>query len=166
MQDLFGFLSVDHWLAILRIGVGLWWLKSFLHKPHKLFVSGQMADWTLSLAENHPLPAFGRFIKWLVEPNRAWFPYLILAAELAVGIGMTFGFLTPVSILVALILNLNYISLAGVRPNDITVNKAYQCEQGQNWNMIVAEVVLFFMVRTAGCTWSVDHFFGLLCGVA
>jgi thiosulfate dehydrogenase [quinone] large subunit len=122
-----------------------------------------MVDWTLSLADNHPLPAFGRLIKRLVAPNASWFPYLILLGELAIGIGMTLGFLTPVAILVAIFLNLNYISLAGVRPRDINVNRAYQCEQGQNWNMLVAEVVLFFTVAFAGCTWSLDGALGLFC---
>ncbi|HEY5575046.1 MAG TPA: hypothetical protein VIK64_18645 [Anaerolineales bacterium] len=163
MEDTFGFLTVSQWLAVLRIGIGLWWLKSFLHKPHRTFVGGQMVNWTLSLAENHPLPAFGRLIKRLVAPNASWFPYLILLGELAVGIGMTLGFLTPVAILVAIFMNLNYISLAGVRPKDINVNRAYQCEQGQNWNMLVAEVVLFFTIAFSGCTWSLDSALGLFC---
>lgn len=165
MEDIFGFLTVNQWLAILRIGIGLWWLKSFLHKPHKRFVSGQMVGWTVALAENHPVPAYGRLIKGLIAPNAAWFPYLILLGELAVGIGMIFGFLTPISILVGIFLNLNYISLAGVKPKDHSVNAAYQCEQGQNWTMLVSEVVLFFMVASAGCTWSIDHALGLFCGL-
>ena len=43
MNTLFGILTVEQWLALLRIGIGLWWLKSFLHKPLRQFVSGQMA---------------------------------------------------------------------------------------------------------------------------
>jgi hypothetical protein len=43
MNTLFGILTVEQWLAILRIGIGLWWLKSVLHKPLRKFVSGQMA---------------------------------------------------------------------------------------------------------------------------
>lgn len=165
MQDIIGFLNANQWLAILRIGIGLWWLKSFLHKPHRKFVGGQMANWTLALADNHPVPAFGRAIKGLVAPNATWFPYLILAGELAVAIGMIFGFLTPITLLVAIFLNLNYLALAGVKPKDITVNAAYQCEQGQNWNMIIAQLVLFFLSAAAGCTWSIDGALGLFCGV-
>lgn len=164
MEDIFGFLTAGQWLALLRIGVGLWWLKSFLHKPHQEFVSGQMADWTLSLADNHPVPAYGRLIRGLVAPNRSWFPYLILIGELAVAIGMIFGLLTPITLLVAIFLNLNYISLAGVRPKDITINKAYQCEQGQNWNMIIAQVVLFALASASGCNWSADAALGVFCG--
>lgn len=159
METLFGILTVEQWLAILRIGIGLWWLKSFLHKPHRKFVSGQMVNWTLALADNHPSPAFGRLIKGLVEPNAAWFPYLILVAELAVAIGLIFGFLTPISLIVALFLNLNYITLAGVRPKDITINAAYQCEQGQNWTMIVSEITL--LATQSWSTWSIDSLLGL-----
>ncbi len=160
MVDIFGILTVQQWLAVLRIGVGLWWLKSFLHKPLREFAQGQMADWTLSLAENHPIPAFGGLITSLVGKNRSWFPYLVLAGELATGIGLTLGFLTPIAALVAIFMNLNYLALAGVRPKDKSVNPAYQCEQGQNINMLLAEVIIF--VLAAGSVWSVDSLLGLL----
>jgi thiosulfate dehydrogenase [quinone] large subunit len=165
MEDIFGFLNVNQWLAILRIGIGLWWLKSVLHKPLRKFVSGQMVNWTVALAENHPVPAFGGLIKGLVAPNAAWFPYLVLAGELAVAIGLIFGFLTPIALLVGIFLNLNYLLLAGVRPKDININRAYQCEQGQNWNMIIAQVVLFVLTSATGCTWSIDSALGLFCGI-
>jgi thiosulfate dehydrogenase [quinone] large subunit len=105
------------------------------------------------------VPAFGGVIKRIVEPNATWFPYLLLAGELAVAVGLILGFLTPISLLVALLLNLNYISLAGVRPKDISVNRAYQCEQGQNWNMIVAEVALLATISWS--VWSLDSLLGL-----
>ena len=159
MTDIFGFMPVEKWLAVLRIGLGLWWLKSFFHKPLKEFVGGQMVDWTVQLADNHPVEAFGRMLKAMIVPNRAWFPYLVLAGELAVGIGLTFGLLTPVALITGIFLNLNYISLAGVRPKDINVNKSYQCEQGQNWNMIVPQVVLLFL--GAWQVWSLDGVLGL-----
>ena len=158
-ETLFGILTVEQWLAILRIGIGLWWLKSVLHKPLKKFVSGQMVNWTLALADNHPSKTYGRFITRLVGNNKTIFPYLIVLGELAVAIGMIFGFLTPLAILVALLLNLNYISLAGVRPKDITINKAYQCEQGQNYTMIVGELVALATISWA--VWSIDSLIGL-----
>ena len=159
METLFNILTVEQWLAILRIGIGLWWLKSFLHKPHRKFVSGQMVNWTVALAENHPVPAYGRAIKRLVEPNASWFPYLILTAELAIAIGMILGFLSPISLIVALLLNLNYISLAGVRPKDISINTCYQCEQGQNWTMIVSELTLLATISWS--VWSIDSLLGI-----
>jgi len=159
METLFGILTVEQWLAILRIGIGLWWLKSVLHKPLSDFVSGQMTNWTIALAENHPIPAYGKLIKKTVEPNASWFPYLVLAGETAVAIGMIFGFLTPLALVVAIFLNLNYLALAGVRPKDISVNKAYQCEQGQNYTMIISELVLLATISWS--TLSIDSFLGL-----
>ena len=159
METLFGFLTVEQWLAILRIGIGLWWLKSVLHKPLRQFVSGQMTNWTLALAENHPVPAYGRLITATVKPNTSWFPYLVLAGESAVAIGLILGFLTPISLLVAIFLNLNYLALAGVKPKDITVNKAYQCEQGQNYTMLIAEITLLATISWA--VWSVDSLLGI-----
>jgi thiosulfate dehydrogenase [quinone] large subunit len=159
METLFGVLSVEQWLAILRIAIGLWWLKSFFHKPLKKFVSGQMVGWTLALADNHPSKTYGRMIKGLVEPTASWFPYLILAGELAVAIGMILGLFTPLALIVGIFLNLNYISLAGVRPKDITVNNCYQCEQGQNYTMLVAEITLLATISWA--VWSIDSLLGI-----
>lgn len=159
MDTLFGILTVEQWLAILRIGIGLWWLKSVLHKPLRDFISEDMVNWTLSLADNHPVPAYGKLIRRLVEPNASWFPYLVVLGESAVAIGLIFGFLTPISLIVALFLNLNYLALAGVRPKDINVNKSYQCEQGQNYVMIVSELTLLATVSWA--VWSVDSLLGI-----
>lgn len=159
MNDIFGFLNFAQWLALLRIAIGLWWIKSVLHKPLRAFLSDGMVSWTVSLAENHPAPAFGTMIKRMVESNASWFPYLVIAGEAAVGIGLTLGFLTPISALVAIFLNLNYLALAGVRPKDRSVNPAYQCEQGQNLTMIAAEILL--IVMAAGSAWSLDSLMGI-----
>ena len=159
MFDFLHVISLEQGLAIIRIGLGLWWLKSVLHKPYPAFVKGQMADWTVSLGENHPVPWYGKLIGGMVDKNRAWFPYMVVAGEAAVAIGLTLGFLTPLALVVGILLNLNYLSMAGVRPKDITVNKAYQVEQGQNWNMLVPEVVL--LLTGGWATWSVDAVMGL-----
>jgi thiosulfate dehydrogenase [quinone] large subunit len=160
MKDIFGILSINQWLALLRIAVGLWWIKSVLHKPLRDFVQSQMADWSLSLADNHPVPAIGSMMRSLIAPNRSWFPYLVVFGEAAVGIGLTLGLFTPIALIVGIFMNLNYLLLAGVKPRDRSVNPAYQCEQGQNINMIAAEIVLFFL--GAWSTWSIDSLLGLL----
>jgi len=159
MMDIFGFLEANQWLALLRITVGLWWIKSILHKPLRKFVSGQMTQWTLTLADNHPVPAFGKLIRGIVAPTASWFPYLILAGEAAVGLGLTFGLFTPISALVGIFMNLNYLALACVRPKDLSVNAAYQSEQGQNLMMIASEIIIF--VLAAGSVWSLDSALGL-----
>jgi thiosulfate dehydrogenase [quinone] large subunit len=159
MQDIFGFLTANQWLAALRIAVGLWWIKSVLHKPLREFVDSQMADWSLLLADNHPVPAIGSMMRGLIAPNRNWFPYLVVIGEAAVGIGLTLGLLTPIALIVGIFMNLNYLLLAGVKPRDRSVNPAYQCEQGQNLNMIASQIVLFMLA--AWTTWSLDSLLGL-----
>ena len=58
------------------------------------------------------------------------------------------------ALIVAIFRNLNYISLARVRPHDIGVNKAYQCEWGQNWTNVITEVVL--LATRSWSVWSID----------
>ncbi len=159
MMDVFGLMDVSRWLALLRIAVGLWWIKSVLHKPLRSFVRGQMVDWTLALADSHPLPAFGKLIRRMVAPSASWFPYLILAGEAAAGLGLTLGLLTPLAAILGIFLNFNYLALAGVRPKDLSVNQAYQCEQGQNLMMIAIQVILLLL--GAGAAWSLDSGLGL-----
>ncbi|MFQ5792792.1 MAG: TQO small subunit DoxD, partial [Acidobacteriota bacterium] len=106
-----------------------------------------------------PVPSYGRAVKGLVTSNASVFPYLIVLGEFAVGVGLTLGLLTPVSAIVAIFLNLNYITLAGVRPRDLSVNSCFRVEQGQNWVMIVAQLVLF--ATGAGAIWSLDSLLGL-----
>jgi thiosulfate dehydrogenase [quinone] large subunit len=158
-MDIFGWLTTQQWLAILRIAIGLWWIKSVLHKPLRSFLNDGMADWTIKLADNHPIPVFGRMIKSLVGRNRGWFPYLVVAGEAAVGIGLTLGLFTPVSALVGIFMNLNYLALAGARPKERSVNPCFECEQGQNLTMIAAQVVIFMLA--AGSVWSLDGVLGL-----
>jgi len=74
------------------------------HKPLREFVSGQMAGWTLALADQHLFPAYGRMIRGLVAPNQAWFPCLVLAGELRAGLGLTLRLLTPISAAVEILL--------------------------------------------------------------
>ena len=161
MKDIFGFLTVEQWLALLRISVGLWWLESVRHKDLRRFLQTEMVSWTLNLADSHPVPTYGRLLRRLIQPNAAWFPYLIVLGELCVGLGLTFGILTPVSALVGLFLNLNYLSLAGVPPHDLSLNPGYEVEQGQNFMMMAIEIVVF--VLAAGCTWGADGALGLFC---
>ena len=152
-------LSIEQGMAVIRIGLGLWWLKSVAHKDYPGFVRSGMANWTVRLAENHPVPWFGRLIGGMVDRNRSWFPYLVVLGELAVGIGLTFGLFTPLALLVGIFLNLNYIALAGVQPNDRSVNPCVHAEQGQNWSMLVPELAL--LLTGGWALWSLDALLGL-----
>ena len=153
-------LGVHEWLAVLRIGIGLWWIKSVFHKDIGKFLRTGMVSWTVEMAESHPWTGYGNAIKRSVTVASSWFPYLVLLGELAVGLGLTFGFLTPISALVGIFLNVNYILLAGVKLRDESINPCFRVEQGQNWSMILAELVIIAI--GAGAVWSVDNLLGIL----
>lgn len=152
-------LGVHEWLAILRIGIGLWWIKSVFHKDIGKFLRTGMVSWTVEMAESHPWRGYGNAIKRIVTGSSSWFPYLVFFGELAVGVGLTLGFLTPVSALIGIFLNINYILLAGVKLRDESINPCFRVEQGQNWTMIVAELVIIAV--GAGAVWSVDSLLGV-----
>lgn len=158
-------MTIEHWLAVLRIGIGLWWLKSVWHKEYPKFVKSGMMTWTNSLLDNHPVPAYAGIIRRIINISPTVFPYLIVLGELAVGIGLTFGLFTPLSAIVALLLNINYITVSGVKPTDYdekkweSVNACFRVDQGQNFVMIVAEIVI--LAAGAWTVWSLDAALGL-----
>ena len=147
-MDIFDWQTHAEWLAILRIGIGLWWLESVRHKPLREFVRGGSMGWVDSLTKDHPIPAFANLIRAtsLSSPRRrvvtSW---LVVLGEFAVGISLALGFLTPVGLIVGMFLNVNYFLLAGLKD---------QGEQGQNLMMLLIEVVLF--ATGAGMTWGID----------
>jgi thiosulfate dehydrogenase (quinone) large subunit len=135
--DIFGWLSHAEWLAILRVGIGLWWLESVRHKPLRSFLRAGSMGWVESLTRDHPLPAFAGAIQAVslsTQRRRVVTSWLVVLGEFAVGASLVLGFLTPAGLLVAMFLNTNYLLLAGLKD---------QGEQGQNLMMLLAEAVLF-----------------------
>lgn len=148
MEDIFGWLTDEEWLAVLRIGLGLWWLESVRHKDIPGFLRGGAMDWVQSLTEDHPVPAFAQMVQRVslsTHRRRIVTSWLVVLGELGAGLSITFGFITYAGLAVGLFLNFNYLVLAG--PKD-------QGEQGQNLMMLLIGVVLF--ATAAGMTWGVD----------
>jgi thiosulfate dehydrogenase [quinone] large subunit len=142
-------LSDQQWLAVLRIGVGLWWLESVRHKDLRSFARGGSMGWVESLTVDHPIPAFASLIRVTAlrsSRSRLIASWLVLAGEFCAGVSLTLGLLLPAGVLVGLFLNLNYLLLAGVRD---------QGEQGQNLMMILSEVVI--LGTLGGGVWSLDN---------
>ncbi len=160
-MDIFGWLTAAEWIAFLRIVLGLWWLESVRHKDLHSFVDHDMIDFAVNLADNHQFPVYGKMVKRVILANRSWVPYLIVFAELALGLSLTLGLLTPIAALGSIFLTLNYLLLAGLPPTDKTVYPAYEVEQGQLIMMLAIGIVIFFM--GAGCTWGLDALFGFYC---
>lgn len=85
----------------------------------------------------------------VVAPRPKAMAYLVVYAELALGLGLIVGFLTPVALVGGLLLNLLYLVLM---IHD-------WAEQGQNTMMALISLVALFAMSWQ--VWSLDHAIGL-----
>ena len=139
-----------HWLAVLRIGLGLWWFESWRHKNKEAwFQRSAGINWAASVAEKHPWSIVKSTFDKVVAPRPKAMAYVVVYSELAIGLGLIFGFLTPIAAAGGLALNLLYFVL---------MIKDW-AEQGQNSMMALIEVVV--LGTHAWGTWSVGHAIGL-----
>jgi thiosulfate dehydrogenase [quinone] large subunit len=129
------------WLAVLRIGLGLWWLESWRHKDKKAwFERGTGIAWAADVAAEHRWEAVRAGFDTVVKPRPKAMAYVVVNAELALGLGLVLGFLTPVALIAGLLLNALYFTLM---IHD-------WAEQGQNTMMALISAVAFF-----GMSWQV-----------
>ncbi|MFF4254241.1 DoxX family protein [Streptomyces sp. NPDC001663] len=134
-------LSGAEWLAVLRIGLGLWWLESWRHKDRKAwFERGTGITWAASIAAKHRWNAVRSGFEVMVAPRPRTMAYVVVYAELAVGLGLIAGFLTPIALVGGLLLNVLYFTLM--------IHEV--AEQGQNSMMALMSVVALF-----GMSWQV-----------
>ncbi len=138
------------WAAVLRIGLGLWWLESFRHKNLVAWIERQAGiKWAADIAAKHRWGAVRRGFDVVVRPNPKAMTWVVLMSELSLGLGLTLGFLTPVAAFASIALNLLYFVLM---IHD-------WAEQGQNLMMVLAAAVVLGL--HGGQTWSVDHLIGI-----
>ncbi|MEV6104051.1 DoxX family protein [Streptomyces sp. NPDC051940] len=143
-------LSGAEWLAVLRVGLGLWWLESWRHKDKKgWFERGTGIAWAADVAAKHRWNAVRSGFDVVVKPRPRTMAYVVVYAELALGLGLVLGALTPVALIAGLLLNLLYFTLM---IHD-------WAEQGQNLMMSLASLVCFFGMSWQ--TWSLDSAWGL-----
>ncbi|MEW2414305.1 DoxX family membrane protein [Streptomyces sp. NPDC046866] len=143
-------LSGAEWLAVLRIGLGLWWLESWRHKDKKgWFERGTGIAWAAEVAGKHRWPVVKRGFEALVRPRPRLMAYVVVYAELALGLGLVLGLLTPIALVGGLLLNLLYLVLM---IHD-------WAEQGQNAMMMLVAFVA--LVGVGWQAWSLDAVWGL-----
>ncbi|MBD0746140.1 DoxX family membrane protein [Streptomyces sp. CBMA152] len=142
-------LSGPEWFAVLRIGLGLWWLESWRHKDKKQWFAGGGIRWAAGIAEKHRWRFVRRGFDLVVKPRPKVMAYVVAYAELALGLGLTVGLLTPIALVSGLILSLIYFVLM---IHD-------WAEQGQNLMMALISAVGLFAVCWQ--SWSLDDAFGL-----
>ncbi|MFG2637024.1 DoxX family membrane protein [Streptomyces sp. NPDC048362] len=137
------------WLAVLRIGLGLWWLESWRHKDKKAwFERGSGIAWAAGVAARHRWAPVRTGFDAVVTPRPRLMAYVVAYAELSLGLGLILGFLTPVALAGGLLLNALYFVLM---VHD-------WAEQGQNSMMALISVTGLFAM--AWQTWSVDAWLG------
>jgi thiosulfate dehydrogenase [quinone] large subunit len=138
------------WLAILRIGLGLWWVESWRHKDKKgWFQRGTGIAWAQSVADKHKWAFVRTGFNKVVAPRPKQMAYLVVFSELAIGLGLVFGFLTPIAAIGGLLLNTMYLVMM---IDD-------WAEQGQNSMMILISIVV--LGTHAWQQWSIDNALGL-----
>jgi thiosulfate dehydrogenase [quinone] large subunit len=142
-------LTGPQWAAVLRIGLGLWWLESFRHKNLTAWIKRQAGiNWAADIASKHRWKFVGSGFSAVVKPHPKAMTWVILMSELSLGLGLTLGILTPVAAFASIALNLLYFVLM---IHD-------WAEQGQNAMMVLAAVVI---LGTHGWqVWSIDHLIG------
>ncbi|MEU5542018.1 DoxX family protein [Streptomyces sioyaensis] len=142
-------LSGAEWFAVLRIGLGLWWLESWRHKDKKSWFAGGGITWAAGIAAAHRWPAVRTSFERFVQPHPRLMAYLVAYAELALGLGLIVGFLTPIALVAGAVLNLIYLVLM---IHD-------WAEQGQNLMMGLISVT--GLLGVSWQSWSVDGLWGL-----
>ncbi|MEU1018652.1 DoxX family protein [Streptomyces sp. NPDC005900] len=143
-------LSGAEWVAVLRAGLGLWWLESWRHKDKKGWLErGTGIAWAADVAAGHRWSVVRSGFATVVAPRPKVIAYVVVHAELALGLGLVLGFLTPVALVGGLLLNLLYLVLM---IHD-------WAEQGQNAMMALISLVALFAMSWQ--TWSLDHALGL-----
>ncbi|MEV4684534.1 DoxX family protein [Streptomyces kurssanovii] len=143
-------LTGAEWAAVLRIGLGLWWLESWRHKDRKGWLErGTGITWAAGVAAEHRWQTVRTGFDRVVAPRPKVMAHLVVHAELALGLGLVSGFLTPVALAGGLLLNLLYLVLM---IHD-------WAEQGQNAMMALTSLVALFAMSWQ--VWSLDDAIGL-----
>ncbi|MCW2874966.1 DoxX family protein [Actinacidiphila oryziradicis] len=139
-------LTGAEWLAVLRIGLGLWWLESWRHKDKKGWLRrGTGIAWAADVAAKHRWSFVQGGFGAVVAPRPRVMAYVVVYAELAIGLGLTAGLLTPIALAGGLALNLLYLVLM---IHD-------WAEQGQN--AMMALISLVALLAMSWQTWSLDR---------
>jgi thiosulfate dehydrogenase [quinone] large subunit len=150
--------SPERWLAVLRIAVGVWFLKALWTKLAITLAWGVLPVPTASdrwiqamptllarYADGNPLGFFREFLQHAVIPNAVLFAHLTAFGEVAVGLGLTFGFLTSLAAAIGLVLVVNY----GLATQWMTPNQ-------QGFHLLLAVSMVAFLAARAGRQWGLD----------
>ncbi len=146
----------DRWLAVLRIAVGLWFIKAIWTKwvhlggilPIPMATDrwiGVMPKILSGYIPVNPLHWYQNFLQDIVIPNATLFAHLTALGEGLVGLGLTFGLFTRLSAAGGLFLLLAYQLAALGQPF-----------AGHGLRLLMIVAMIAFIFARAGMVWGVD----------
>ena len=155
--DRVGMRHPDRWLALLRLTVGLWFLKSLFTKVSVTLVAGiipvpvaserwiaTMPKLIAKYAADNPFPAYKAFLLDTVVPNHA-FAHLTALGEAAIGISLTLGLLTEVGAAFGVL----QVILYGLAVQHMSSGQ-------QGFHVMLLAMMISFLFAHAGRTWGLD----------
>jgi uncharacterized membrane protein YphA (DoxX/SURF4 family) len=151
-------IGADHWVVLLRVVVGAWFVKAVWTKLTLAFLWGVVPYPAVSprflafqpkrvaeFAAGNPVGWYKSFLEETVLPNSSLFATLQTFGEAAVGLGLILGLLTGLTAIVGLYLSLNY----GLASQWMSFG-----QQGFHV-LLVTSMIIFYFAR-AGRTWGLD----------
>jgi uncharacterized membrane protein YphA (DoxX/SURF4 family) len=146
------------WLALLRIVVGLYFVKSLVTKMSVVLLGGLLPipavseRWLTVMpkivakqASENPLSFYKHFLDGTVLTHGNLFAQMTAWGETVVGIGLTLGLLTGIASLVGLVLVINYgLATQWMSPGQ------------QGFHLVLLFLMLAFFFARAGRTWGID----------
>jgi uncharacterized membrane protein YphA (DoxX/SURF4 family) len=148
----------SQWLALLRIVVGLYFVKSLITKMSIVLAGGVLplpavSDRWISVmpkivakqASDNPVSFYKQFLDHTVLTHSSVFAQLTAWGETVTGLGLTLGLFTGIASVVGLILVINYgLATQWMSPGQ------------QGFHLVLFFLMLAFFFARAGRTWGLD----------
>jgi thiosulfate dehydrogenase (quinone) large subunit len=148
----------SEWLAVLRIVVGLYFVKSLITKMSVVLLGGVLpipavsGRWLGTMpkivarqASDNPLTLYKQFLEGTVIPHSNVFAQLTAWGETVTGLGLTLGILTGLASIVGLVLVINYgLATQWMSPGQ------------QGFHIVLFFLMVAFFFARAGRTWGFD----------
>lgn len=84
--------------AVLHIGLGLWSAGELAPPGQEDWFAGGGITWAASIAARHRWPVVRQGFNHIVKPHPRLMAYLVAYAEMALGLGLIVGFLSPIAL--------------------------------------------------------------------
>jgi uncharacterized membrane protein YphA (DoxX/SURF4 family) len=146
------------WLAVLRVAVGLYFVKTLVTKMSIVLAGGVLPvpavsdRWLTTMpkivakqASENPIAFYKQFLEEVVLTHSDVFAHLTAWGETVAGLGLTLGFCTGLASLVGLALVTNYgLATQWMSPGQ------------QGFHLLLFTLMLAFFFSRAGRRWGLD----------